>query len=144
VHTNGIIDNTARDSASHRLPTFAIPLAAAGYRTGFFGKWHMGNDDSRRPGWTHWVAMKGQGEANDPQLNVNGERLTAKGYVTDVLTDYVLEFMRGSQGDPFLVFLGHKALHPNVAQRDDGSVALVQGQGAFVKTVSLRHVNLIP
>ena len=46
VHTNGIIDNTARDAASHRLPTFAIPLADAGYRTGFFGKWHMGNDDT--------------------------------------------------------------------------------------------------
>jgi N-acetylglucosamine-6-sulfatase len=26
VHTNGIIDNTARDSTSHRLSTFAIPL----------------------------------------------------------------------------------------------------------------------
>src|SRR4026208_2147235 len=38
VHTNGIIDNTARDSASHRLSTFAIPMQRAGYETGFFGK----------------------------------------------------------------------------------------------------------
>ena len=79
VHTNGIIDNTARDAASHRLPTFAVSLSAAGYRTGFFGKWHMGNDDTRRPGWTSWVAMKGQGEAIDPQLNVDGERITKPG-----------------------------------------------------------------
>ncbi|MBK6485863.1 MAG: sulfatase-like hydrolase/transferase [Gemmatimonadetes bacterium] len=28
VRTNGIVDNTARDSASHRLATFAIPLQA--------------------------------------------------------------------------------------------------------------------
>ena len=48
VHTNGIIDNTARDSASHRLRTFAMPLKDAGYETGFFGKWHMGNDDTDR------------------------------------------------------------------------------------------------
>jgi len=48
AHTNGIIDNTARDSASHRLPAFAIPLAAAGYQTAFIGKWHMGNDDTVR------------------------------------------------------------------------------------------------
>ena len=33
--------------------------------------------------------MKGQGEAIDPQLNVDGERITVNGYVTDVLTDYV-------------------------------------------------------
>jgi N-acetylglucosamine-6-sulfatase len=130
AHTNGIIDNTARDSASHRLATFAIPLAAAGYETGFFGKWHMGNDDTRRPGWTHWVAMKGQGEALDPKLNVDGERVAATGYVTDVLTDYVVRFMERSRGRPFMVFLAHKALHPNVAQRDDGSVAQLADQTA--------------
>jgi N-acetylglucosamine-6-sulfatase len=130
AHTNGIIDNTARDSASHRLATFAIPLANAGYQTGFFGKWHMGNDDTRRPGWTHWVAMKGQGEATNPKLNVDGERIEAPGYVTDVLTDYALRFMQRSQGRPFMVFVAHKALHPNVQQRDDGSVAALQGQGA--------------
>ena len=130
VHTNGIIDNTARDAASHKLPTFAMSLAAAGYRTGFFGKWHMGNDDTPRPGWTSWVAMKGQGEAVDPQLNVDGERLTKTGYVTDVLTDYVVDFLRREPGKPFMAFLAHKALHPNLAQRDDGSVATMSGQRA--------------
>ena len=130
AHTNGIIDNTARDSASHRLGTFAIPLANAGYQTGFFGKWHMGNDDTRRPGWTHWVAMKGQGEAVNPKLNVDGDRIEVQGYVTDILTDYALRFMKRSQGRPFMVFLAHKALHPNVVQRDDGSVVQVPGQGA--------------
>jgi arylsulfatase A-like enzyme len=130
AHTNGIIDNTARDSASHRLGTFAIPLANAGYQTGFFGKWHMGNDDTRRPGWTHWVAMKGQGEAVNPKLNVDGDRIEVQGYVTDILTDYALRFMKRSQGQPFMIFLAHKALHPNVVQRDDGSVVQVPGQGA--------------
>jgi len=130
VHTNGIIDNTARDSASHRLSTFAVPLMAAGYETGFFGKWHMGNDDTRRPGWTHWVAMKGQGEAINPNLNIDGERLVAQGYVTDVLTDYTVNFMRRSRGKPFLVFLAHKALHPNVRQRDDGSVDTLASQAS--------------
>jgi arylsulfatase A-like enzyme len=132
VRTNGIVDNTARDSASHRLQTFAIPLAAAGYRTGFFGKWHMGNDDSPRPGWSHWVAMRGQGEAVDPQLNFNGSRRVVPGYVTDVLTNEVLDFIRASKDSakaPFMVFLAHKALHPNVVQRNDGSVgALATGQ----------------
>ena len=128
VHTNGIIDNTARDSTSHRLKTFAIPMEAAGYRTAFIGKWHMGNDDTRRPGWTRWVAMKGQGEAVDPKLNIDGTRTTVKGYVTDVLTDHAVEFIRTSRESPFMLFLAHKALHPNVVQRDDGSVAALDSQ----------------
>jgi N-acetylglucosamine-6-sulfatase len=128
AHTHGIIDNTARDAASHRLPTFAIPLEAAGYRTAFIGKWHMGNDDTRRPGWTRWVAMKGQGEAIDPMLNVDGERRQATGHVTDVLTDHALGFVTESSGKPFMLFLAHKALHPNFVQRDDGSTGVVAGQ----------------
>ena len=128
AHTNGIVDNTARDAASHRLSTFAQPLAAAGYRTGFFGKWHMGNDDSPRPGFTHWVAMRGQGEATDPQFNIDGTRVRERGYVTDLLTDHVVDFVRASAGQPFLVFLAHKALHPNLVQRDDGSLGAVAGQ----------------
>jgi N-acetylglucosamine-6-sulfatase len=128
AHTNGIIDNTARDSASYSLPTFARPLADAGYQTAFIGKWHMGNDDSPRPGFTHWVAMKGQGEAINPSLNVNGTRLVDTGYVTDVLTDHAVDFIARSRGRPFLLFLAHKALHPNIMQRDDGSTEVLKDQ----------------
>jgi N-acetylglucosamine-6-sulfatase len=130
AHSHGIVDNTARDAASHRLATFAIPLQQAGYRTAFFGKWHMGNDDSPRPGFTHWVAMRGQGEALDPQFNIDGSRVRESGYVTDLLTDHATRFIRRSAQGPFLVFLAHKALHPNIVQRDDGSTGAVPGQSA--------------
>ena len=131
AHTNGIIDNTARPS--HTLRTFPAELQRAGYRTGFFGKWHMGNDDSPRPGFNHWVAMPGQGEAIDPSLNVDGERVHAKGYTTDLLTDYVERFIERPSDQPFLVYLAHKAIHPNVIQQDDGSLVPIPGQpGGFV------------
>jgi N-acetylglucosamine-6-sulfatase len=130
-HFNGIIDNTARPS--HNLRVFPLELQRAGYRTGFFGKWHMGNDDSPRPGFDHWVAMPGQGEAIDPSLNVDGSRVKAKGYTTDLLTDYVERFVDRPSEQPFLVYLAHKAIHPNVIQRDDGSLVPVPGQpGGFV------------
>jgi N-acetylglucosamine-6-sulfatase len=88
----------------------------------------MGNDDSPRPGWSRWVAMRGQGEAMDPQLNVDGTRTVVKGYVTDVLTDQALAFLREPRDAPFLLFLAHKALHPNVMQRDDGSTIELESQ----------------
>ena len=131
AHTTGIIDNTARPS--QHLSVFPLELQRAGYRTGFFGKWHMGNDDSPRPGFDHWVALPGQGEAMNPSLNVDGSRVRAQGYTTDLLTEYVERFINRPSDPPFLVYLAHKAIHPNVIQRDDGRVVPIPGQpGGFV------------
>jgi N-acetylglucosamine-6-sulfatase len=120
-HSNGITDNLARNEQSHRLETFPKMLKAAGYDTAFVGKWHMGNDDTPRPGFTLWAGMKGQGEALNPELNINGERQQIDGYVTDILTDISLEFVTRERSAPFLLYLSHKALHPNITQLDDGS-----------------------
>jgi N-acetylglucosamine-6-sulfatase len=131
AHTNGIVDNTARPS--HDLHTFPLELQRAGYRTGFFGKWHMGTDDTPRPGFSRWVGMRGQGEALDPVLNVDGTRVPTPGYVTDVLTDHAVRFIEEAGDAPFLVYLAHKAIHPNIVQRDDGSTVALEGQpGGFV------------
>jgi arylsulfatase A-like enzyme len=136
AHTHGIVDNTARPS--HDLPVFPLALQRAGYRTGFFGKWHMGNDASPRPGFDHWVALPGQGAAVDPTLNVDGTNVQTGGYTTDLLTDYVERFIARPSDQPFLVYLAHKAIHPNLVQRNDGSLGPVPGQpGGFV--ASERH-----
>jgi arylsulfatase A-like enzyme len=79
-HRNGIIDNGERASQSHQLATFPRLLHDAGYRTGFFGKWHMGHeDDSARPGFDRWVSFVGQGVYFDPVLNIDGKTSQAKG-----------------------------------------------------------------
>ena len=131
AHSNGITDNLARNEQSHKLETFPMLLNAQGYETAFIGKWHMGNDDSPRPGFDQWVALKGQGEAINPGLNINGERQVVEGYVTDILTDYSLRFIRKQREKPFLLYLSHKALHPNLIQRDDGSAVNI-GEGGFI------------
>lgn len=123
AHTNGITDNLARNEQSHRLKTFPMKLDATGYDTAFIGKWHMGNDDTRRPGFDTWAVMKGQGEAINPEFNIDGERRQVEGYVTDILTRMATDFITKPRTEPFLLYISHKALHPNITQLDDGSSA---------------------
>jgi N-acetylglucosamine-6-sulfatase len=54
-----------------------------------------------------------------------------KGYVTDILTGRALAFIERPRQRPFFLLLAHKALHPNVIQRDDGSVVSI-GEGGFI------------
>ena len=132
-HKNGITDNLARNEQSHKLETYPKMLNAVGYETAFIGKWHMGNDDTPRPGWSTWAGMKGQGEALNPELNIDGERQQFQGYVTDILTDLSVEFVEKERNSPFLLYLSHKALHPNITQLDDGSsVASPSGVPGFI------------
>lgn len=136
---NGILDNTERGPRSHELRTFARQLDGAGYRTGFIGKWHMGNDPTPRPGFDFWVAMKGQGEAIDPELYENGKLARVRGYVTDIFTERALAFLGQPGAEPFLLMVSHKALHPNILQRADGTTVSI-GEGGFIPAE--RHKSL--
>ena len=124
AHTHGITDNVDRSAASHRLVTFPFLLHQADYETAFIGKWHMGNDDKPRPGFDRWVSFKGQGTYIDPDINEDGRDLKSSGYTTDILNGYAVDFIKRKHEKPFLVYLAHKAIHPEVKQNDDGSVDL--------------------
>jgi arylsulfatase A-like enzyme len=126
---HGIVDNTSRSYASHRLHTFARELQRAGYETAHIGKWHMGNDPTPRPGYDHWVSFAGQGDITDPELFENGRLQRVPGYITDLLTDRAIEFATRARAKPFMVYIGHKAIHPQIVQRDDGTVDVSSNQG---------------
>jgi len=123
AHVHGITDNTDHSPASHRLKTFPAALQANGYETAFIGKWHMGVDDTPRPGFDHWVGFSGQGTYFDPVLNVNGRHVKETGYTTDILARYAVELLNRPRSKPLCLYVPHKAVHPEVTQLADGSVS---------------------
>lgn len=123
AHKHGITDNTDRSKQSHELQTFPRLLHDAGYETAFIGKWHMGLDDNVRPGIDHWVSVKGQGSYMDPEFNINGKREKIPGYFTDILNRFALDFLNQKHDKPYLLYISHKAVHPDLVQNVDGSIS---------------------
>ena len=112
-HKHRIINNDRNGlaSISHKLATFPQVLRRSGYETVFIGKWHMGDDDSRRPGFDHWISFRDQGLFIDPVVNVNGERQQCTGYMTDLLNKWAVEFVKKKHDKPFMLYVSHKAVH---------------------------------
>jgi N-acetylglucosamine-6-sulfatase len=113
AHKHRIVDNnTPIPDGTVFFPSY---LQKGGYKTGFFGKWHMGAEtDEPKPGFDQWVSFRGQGTYNPSPngLNINGTKVPQKGYITDELTDYALDWMRGlPRNQPYFLYLSHKAVH---------------------------------
>ena len=136
---HGIIDNVGRDAMSHRLPNYHLELQKLGYETAHIGKWHMGNDARPRPGYDDWVSFRGQGKIVDPVLWENGEERTVEGYVTDLLSDRAVDYVKRKRKKPFALFLAHKAVHPDVQQKQDGTIDVSTMEGYVLPP---RHKDL--
>lgn len=109
AHSHGIRDN--RTHFSDDIPTFPQVLQKGGYETAFIGKWHMDGQEGPRPGFDRWVALKGQGPYFNPTLNFDGEKEKIRGYTTDVLTNYAVDWLKQPRKSPFCLYLSHKAVH---------------------------------
>ncbi|HOD79911.1 MAG: Arylsulfatase [Planctomycetes bacterium ADurb.Bin126] len=108
------------------LPTMADLFAAAGYSTGIFGKWHLGDNYPYRPqdrGFHETLCYPSShiGSApdawdnhyfNDTYLH-NGRRRAFEGYTTDVFFREAMRWMRqeARSGKPFFCYLPTAAPH---------------------------------
>ncbi|NBC35067.1 sulfatase-like hydrolase/transferase [Novosphingobium sp. FSY-8] len=126
ARNHGIVDNN--DSSEAGLTFFPAYLQQAGYQTAYIGKWHMGQASAGpRAGFNRWISFRGQGDyypttgispadiaaGKRHMLNVDGQEVAQKGYITDELTDYAMDWLeRGrDQSKPFFLYLSHKGVH---------------------------------
>jgi arylsulfatase A-like enzyme len=108
-HLNGFMDNGPKTVFDGSQQTFPKLLQKAGYQTAIVGKWHL---NSNPTGFDHWSILVGQGRYFDPVFITNGKREVVKGYVTDIITDKALDFLKNRKTDqPFCLMYHHKAPH---------------------------------
>lgn len=110
AHSNGVYINSYSDPDPD-VPLLPKVLQEAGYETAFLGKWHMKRGANPREGFDYWLSFDGQGKYIDPPLNENGREFIEKGYMTDILTDYAMRWIKKPREKPFCLFLWHKAVH---------------------------------
>ncbi len=107
-HRNGFYNNSnSRFDGSQT--TFPKLLQQAGYQTAIIGKWHLVSDPT---GFDEWHILPGQGQYYNPPMIHRGERVEHAGYVTDVISDLSIEWLKHrDRSKPFLLMSQHKAPH---------------------------------
>ena len=108
-HLNGVANNHTffpENSVTH-----ATLLRAAGYKTAYIGKWHMGGQTGQRPGFDYSASFVGQGRYHDCPVEINGVSTPTKGWIDDVSVGYAIEFMKQNRAAPFSMVVGFKTPH---------------------------------
>jgi len=108
-HLNGVLNNAQTfDGSQQTLPKL---MQQGGYQTAMIGKWHL---KSHPTGFDYWNVLPGQGLYYNPIFIEMGERKEYTGYVTNLTTDFALDWLgKRDEEKPFFLMLQHKAPHRN-------------------------------
>ena len=124
----GRYDDAIRLRETHDLglpahqTSIARILKDAGYATAVCGKWHLGYETKFFPekhGFDHWFGPVGGAVdyfhhceyTGRPSLYLNGRLIRRQGYLTDLITDEAVRFIRRKQAGPFFLYVTYTAPH---------------------------------
>ncbi len=104
------------------VPTLPTLLKAAGYATGAFGKWHLGFKDEFNPtkhGFDEFFGeLLGHSDYYTHSyydgtyaLRDGMKPVKADGYLTDLINQRAVEFVRTHKSEPFFLYVPHLAVH---------------------------------
>lgn len=112
--------------------SIARTLKSAGYATGLCGKWHLGYEPKffpSRHGFDHWFGPVGGAVdyfhhceyTGEPALYLNGKPVKREGYLTDLITDESVGFIRRHEKGPFFLYVAYTAPHTPYQGPEDES-----------------------
>ena len=123
--------------------TFAAQLKKVGYRTGIFGKWHLGYQPRYNPTHFGWDEFRGYLSGNvdyfshlDLPGNAdwwNGAKLEPEeGYTTELITRHSVKFIEENRERPFCLYMANEAVH-SPYQGPDGKPERVSGPAEAIE-----------
>lgn len=124
---DGVVYADPKKNRHHGLQKNEITLGqclqSAGYRTGMFGKWHLGYQRQYNPTFRGFQQFVGYVSGNvDYFAHLDGTGVfdwwhnadinrEEQGYVTHLITDHAVDFIRQQKAEPFFVYIAHEAVH---------------------------------
>lgn len=102
-------------------------LVAGGYRTGLFGKWHLGDRPEQHPtrqGFQEFAGFLGGGCApQNPILEIQGKTEKREGFAVDLVVDAALDFLKAKKPGPFLCSIHFREPHAPYRPTPEGDWA---------------------
>ncbi|NND33921.1 MAG: sulfatase [Saprospiraceae bacterium] len=97
-----------------QMETLGEMMKKANYRTGYFGKWHLGNQEQNFPknqGYDESVIFQGSPYYNYNQVLKPNQSFPEDKILSEALTDLSVSFIEDNKDDPFFLFLAHYDVH---------------------------------